>query len=238
MISKILSNLLRPMLYSRLFFAQQDCVLCGAGGGTALVCDACRRDLPSAPAPACPTCAAPSDGHVCGACLQDPPAFARTIAALRYAFPADELIHALKYRDQLPLAPLFADLLLHAVKRAPRPDVLVPMPLHPQRARERGFNQVLEIAKPLAHALDIPIDFGLLSRSRNTTPQVALPLAQRHVNMRGAFTCPQPIGGKHVALLDDVMTSGATLNEAARTLRRAGATEISVWVVARALPHH
>jgi ComF family protein len=175
--------------------------------------------------------------EVCGACLKQPPAYDRCVAALRYAFPTDRLIQALKYRGQLALAGLLADLLAEAVRAAPRPDVLVPLPLHPERARERGFNQSAELARPLARALGLALDTAGLVRTRNTAPQAALPVDDRQRNVRGAFSCGASFAGKHVALVDDVMTSGATLNAAAKALKRAGATEVSLWVAARALPH-
>lgn len=240
MISDVLSNAIRRLFDNCLQFAQQDCVLCGAGSGKELVCAACRPELPRSPVPACPVCAAPvaTAGHACGACLKQPPAYDRAIAALSYSFPADGLIQALKYRSQLPLSRLFADLLCEAVSAAPRPDVLIALPLHPERARERGFNQATEIAKQVARTLDIPLDTGSLARTRNTASQAALPWEKRHKNVKGAFACADGVAGKHVALLDDVMTSGATLNEAAQTLKLAGAAEVSLWVVARAVPHH
>ena len=242
MISDILSNSIRHLFDNCSKIAQQDCLLCGARSGEALICTACHADLPRSTDPACPICAAAVEhsgpGHVCGACLQHPPAFDRSYAALRYSFPADELIQALKYQDQLALAEWFAELLHETVRQAPRPDVLIPMPLHPQRARERGFNQALEIARPLAQRLELPVDTTSLTRCRHTTPQATLPFEQHHKNIRGAFDSSDTIAGRHVALIDDVMTSGATLNEAARMLKRAGVAEISVWVAARAQPHH
>jgi ComF family protein len=248
MISNALSNPIRRFIYSCLKFAQQDCVLCGAGSGTDLLCAGCRPELPRAPAPACPLCAGPigagpvyaepGDQHVCGTCLTHPPAYDRTFAALSYGFPTDELIQALKYRSQLPLAPLFAELLGQIVGKAPRPDRVIPLPLHPDRARERGFNQATEIAKPLAKTLGIAFDTTSLTRARNTAAQAALPLERRHRNVKGAFTCAETVAGMHVAVVDDVMTSGATLNEAAKALKQAGAAEVSLWVVARAVPHH
>ncbi len=237
MISAHLSNLARTLIDSRPQFKRQDCVLCGAGGNAGLLCAPCRRELPRPIGPACTVCAGPGDGHVCGHCLKRPPAYERCVPALRYAFPVDRLIQALKYRQQLALAPLLAELLGEATQLAPRPDLLVPLPLHPERARERGFNQTTEIARPLARALGLPLDTACLARSRNTAPQASLPLTARQGNVKGAFSCAGALAGKHVALLDDVMTSGATLSEAASALKRAGAAEVSLWVVARALPH-
>jgi len=237
MISERLSNAARKLLNNCSNFVRQDCVLCGAASGGDLLCPPCRADLPRAGAPACPVCAGPSDGHTCGGCLREPPAYARCIAALRYGFPADALIQALKYRSQLALARLFAEVMGTAVAHAPRPDALLPMPLHPDRARSRGFNQATEIARPLARRLNIPLDATSLARIRDTAPQATLPLEERLRNVKGAFRCADAVAGKRVALLDDVMTTGATLNEAAKALKRAGATEVSLWVVARALPH-
>lgn len=240
MISEHLSNTVRGILNSCLNFVPQDCVLCGGASGRALLCAPCQAELPYLAVNACPVCAGPTgsagDGQVCGACLSRPPAYARCVAALRYAFPADALIQALKYRNQLPLARLFAAVLADVAANAPRPDVLLPMPLHPHRARARGFNQATEIARLLARDLRIPLDTNSLVRIRDTAPQATLPLHERQRNVKGAFSCSGTLAGRHVALLDDVMTSGATLNEAARTVLRAGAAEVSLWVVARALP--
>lgn len=241
MISNILSNPVKCLLDNCLNFARQDCLLCGAGSGSDLLCAGCRPELPRPPAPACPVCAGPTgagDAPVCGACLTHPPAYDRAFAALSYGFPTDELIQALKYRSQLALARLFAELLCQAVSEAPRPDRVIPLPLHPARARERGFNQAAEIARPLAKTLGIALDTSSLTRARNTTAQAALPLARRHGNVKGAFACAESVADMHIALVDDVMTSGTTLNEAARALKQAGAAEVSLWVVARAAPHH
>lgn len=217
---------------------EQDCVLCGAASGTHLLCPACHAGLPRTTAGACPRCAAPgSDGRVCGACLQHPPAFDRAHAVLDYMFPVDKLIQALKYRHQLALARLFGALLAHAVHAQPRPDCLLPMPLHPARLRERGFNQAHEIAKVSAQRLRLPLAPHLATRIINTGSQAKLALEARKRNVTGAFACEDAVRGRHIALVDDVMTSGATLDALAKTLKQAGAREISIWVVARAAPH-
>jgi ComF family protein len=201
-----------------------------------MLCAGCQRDLPRSPLPACPVCAAPSDGNICGRCLKHPPAFDRAIAGLCYEFPADKLVQALKYNGQLAFAPLLAGLLLPSVREAPRPTQLIPMPLHPLRARQRGFNQATEIGKILAKELQIPLVLRGLERVRDTVPQASLPLDERRKNVKDAFACSIAFTGQHVAVLDDVMTSGATLGELSATLKRAGASEVSVWVAARALP--
>jgi ComF family protein len=211
-----------------------DCLLCGAPSGREALCPACHADLPWHLAPQCPRCALPTTGGtLCGNCLRQAPAFDRTLAAFSYEFPLDALIQALKYGHQLAaLAPL-ATALAQQVQAAPRPDVLIAMPLHPLRLRERGFNQALELAKVVALRLDIPLLQHGAERIRATAPQVGLPWKQRVGNLRGAFACSLDLHGKHVALLDDVMTTGTSLHELALTLRQQGAREISAWVVAR-----
>lgn len=186
--------------------------------------------------PQCPRCALPTtDSNLCGHCLREPPAFDHTVAIFSYAFPVDSLIQALKYGHRLDLAHALAAPLAQRAATAPRPDVLIAMPLHPFRLRERGFNQALELAKIIAKQLDIPLLPQGAERIRATTPQVDLPWKERAVNLRGAFSSSMDFAGKHVALVDDVMTSGASLHELALALRRRGASEISAWVVARTL---
>jgi len=217
-------------------FLRQDCVLCKAASGAHMLCPACYADLPRI-ANACPQCAAPSGGERCGSCLTHPPAYDRALAALDYTFPVDKLIQTLKYGHQLALAHLLGE--LTAVKLRPqlRPDSILPMPLHPARLRERGFNQAHEIAKVIAKKSGLALDPRLATRIVNTPPQAALALDARLKNVKGAFACSHDVKNKHIALVDDVMTSGATLNELAKTLKQAGAREISVWVVARAAAH-
>ncbi len=214
----------------------QSCLLCGASSGNASFCPACLADLPWHSDPHCPRCALPTtDSKLCGHCLSDRPAFDRTVALFTYAFPVDALIKALKYRHRLDLISRLALPLAHRAALSPRPDALIAMPLHPLRLRERGFNQALELAKIIARQLDIPLLPQGAERIRATTPQVDLPWKERAVNLRGAFSSNLDLTGKHVALVDDVMTSGASLHELALALRRQGAREVSAWVVARTL---
>jgi len=152
-----------------------------------------------------------------------------------YAFPVDKLVQALKYGEQLTLADALAKRLTQRI--AQRPDRIVAMPLHPARLRERGFNQSLELARGVARNLGIPLLENSVRRIRNTQPQSALPWKERKHNMRNAFACDGNLAGLHIGIVDDVMTSGTTLNELAQVLRRAGAREVSAWVVARTLPH-
>lgn len=215
----------------------QDCLLCAAPSGTQMLCPACHVSLPHI-AHACPRCASQGTSQVCGECLKHPPAFDRTCAALEYAFPTDKLIQALKYGGQLALAKLLGELLAEALTDQAHPQIILPMPLHPARLKMRGFNQALEIAKVIAKRFDIPLAPGLAQRVVDTTPQASLPIDTRHKNVKGAFACDQDLCGKHIAVVDDVMTSGATLNELAKILKRAGAAQVDVWVVARAVTHH
>ncbi len=216
----------------------QRCELCAGVSGTALVCGACMRDLPWL-ARACPVCALPSGGSVCGQCLSDPPPFDATIAAFSYAFPIDRLIHSLKYQGRLALAEWCADAILAQRGNSgagSRPDRLVALPLAVPRQRERGYNQALEIARVIGARSGVPLLPRGLSRVRATPPQAALPWAERAKNVRGAFACDLDLSGLTVALVDDVMTTGASLAEAAKILKASGAASVENWVVARTLP--
>ncbi len=242
-----LSNALKTILNNCLHIAQisiaQPCVLCGARVRGNLICPACADDLPRLPAERCPQCALPSPGGLlCGACLKKPPLFEHCEAVYRYAFPLDVLIQRCKYGGAQELAELFAEALAQRLAdqllpNLPLPDLIVPMPLHPARLRERGFNQALEIARRLGERLNLPCRHAC-RRVRETSPQAGLDLKARKRNLRGAFVCDEALTGKRIALLDDVMTSGSSLNELAQAARRAGAVEVSAWVVARTLEHH
>lgn len=212
----------------------QDCLLCGAPSGETLLCGACSAGLPRLPAASCPVCAETAPGSVvCGSCLGTPPQFDATLAAFRYAYPADKLIQALKYQWRIATADFFA----RAMLAGPRPagDLIVPLPLHSKRLTERGFNQSVEIARPLARALQLPLELDGCIRSRDTTPQASLPWKARKKNIRGAFECHVDLTGKAVIVVDDVMTTGATLDEFARTLKAHGATRVTNWVAVRTI---
>lgn len=212
----------------------QACVLCGADSGAAAWCADCVAELPWQSEAHCQQCAiALAAGDICGACLSNPPAFDHTVAVWRYAWPIDRLIPALKYRDQLVLVAPFAKAMATCVKNETRPDCLLPMPLHPARLQARGFNQSQVLAQRLAAALDIPLRHDLAERIKLTPPQASLPVDERHKSIRGAFRCGSDIAGRHIAVVDDVMTSGASLNELAKTLKKAGASRVDCWVLAR-----
>jgi ComF family protein len=210
----------------------QHCVLCTEPGAS--LCDPCRQELPGLRALRCPICAHRSvRAEICGQCLTHPPRFAKVSVALSYDFPMDALIRRLKYAADLSLIDPLAGLLSERVEAEARPDCIVPMPLSAPRMRERGFNQSLEIARTLATRLHVPLAAAACRRIRHTPPQAALPLDQRRANIRGAFVCDAELEGARVVIVDDVMTSGATLNELTRVLLRAGAAEVRGWVVAR-----
>ena len=214
----------------------QDCLLCGADSGEHLLCRACEADLPRLPLPVCPRCALPtSHGEVCGRCLAKPPHYDATLAAFRYAFPMDKLVQSFKYGHRLALADYFGHHLA-LLSENELADLIIPLPLHPLRLRERGFNQALELARPVGKACRIPIDARSCRRIRRTAMQADLPWRERARNVRGAFHCESDFTGKRLLLIDDVMTTGASLDELARTVKLHGAVRVVLLVVARTLP--
>ena len=217
----------------------QSCALCAARSGNDQLCAPCMNALPEL-GPACPACALPSPAATtCGACLKRPPRFSTTIAAGVYAYPLDRLVQALKYEHRLSLAQPLGHKLAAAIERASvgarLPDAVIALPLAAARQRERGFNQSIEIARVVARRLGLRMEGGLV-RTGNGAAQALLPWSQRRRNVRGAFACTRPFSGRRVALVDDVMTTGATLESAATALLQAGAARVDAWVVARTLP--
>jgi ComF family protein len=216
----------------------QRCELCAGTSGAELLCVGCTRALPRL-GPACPVCALPTpSGTVCGHCLANPPPFDATLAAFAYAFPVDRLMHAFKYHGRVALAEWGAAAIRarRAATASALPQRLIALPLSRERQRERGYNQAHEIARVLGRELSVPLVRGGVRRDRPAPPQAALPWNERARNVRGAFACELDLRGLTVAVVDDVMTTGASLAEFARTLKRAGATRVENWVVARTLP--
>jgi len=232
------SNWRRGFLNNCLFLGQralpQQCLLCAAPAKAKLVCDACYVRLPWLTTTRCPQCALPTgDGGICGACLSQSPRFDHVSAAFAYAWPLAPLIHHYKYAGNLALAQLLAHAL--CARLTGGADLIIPMPLAPQRLRSRGFNQALEIARVVSRVTGVPLAANACRRVRDSVPQASLPWRARAQNIRGAFVCDADLRGKRVAVIDDVMTTGATLNELARNLRHAGAIEVQGWMVARTL---
>lgn len=221
------------------------CALCGDTGDRPICAD-CRARHFGTRVHRCIRCAAilpDENARECGECINAPPAFDASVVASDYAAPADQLVLALKFGGRLALAPVFADMLRDAMLRqniAALPAVLTAVPLGSKRLAERGFNQALEIARPLSRALGIGLERRLAIRTRETGAQSLLPPDQRRKNMRHAFSVPgdaiEKVRGRHVGVVDDVITTGATLNELAATLKHYGATRVTNLVFART-PH-
>jgi len=217
------------------------CVLCGGPCGAICICSGCRADLPWL-GHGCRRCGLPlgsaRDG-ICGACIQRPPPYTRTVCPLRYDFPADRLVQAFKFKRQLAAGRVLSHLLCETFVQldAKLPDMLIPVPLHRWRMFRRGFNQAFEMAAYAGRVFQTQVLASALRRRRNTPAQSGLSRGQRRRNLHRAFDWGGGVKpGRHVALIDDVMTTGATLTECARVLKRAGARRVDVWVAARAVP--
>jgi ComF family protein len=221
---------------------QQHCLLCDEPCDNLLaLCSDCEAELPWL-ASHCLNCALPLPcaGLTCGACLKRPPSFARVEAAWRYSFPIDALINRFKHQARWPLGRLLAELLSHHLQHAfseglAKPDLLLPVPLSRQRLRQRGFNQAQMLAGWLSHSLQLPLLEHVLVRSHDSPAQQLLSAAERKRNLRKAFALADhaPIQGRHIALIDDVLTTGATAEAIARLLRKAGAARVDVYCLAR-----
>ena len=234
------------MVYERLialqnWFFPQQCLLCHERvATTAALCRPCAATLPLL-AHGCERCGASLPATAgpahCGRCLTRAPSYDRTRALYRYLPPVDRLVQGFKYQRRLDWGRVLGAALAHHIEATgERADAIVPVPLHRRRLRERGYNQSLELARPVGRALDIPVLPRAVRRVRPTPAQAGLSRDERRRNVRNAFEVVQQIeiANKHVAIMDDVMTSGHTVDALARALKRAGAAEISVWVLARA----
>jgi ComF family protein len=228
------------MLFTRLLQkVPSQCAVC-RGWGTQAICAACTERF-AAPVPRCERCAlqVPNDMRFCGTCLTDPPSFDGALAAVDYAHPWSTLITQFKFHAALDLAQAFSTRLhaawLHA--HTPAPDLLLPVPLSTQRLRERGYNQAWELARRVASLGSMKADARLLLRVKDTPHQLALPPDQRAANVRAAFVVEPlrraELSGRSVAVIDDVMTTGATFGEIARVLKQAGASRVEAWALAR-----
>lgn len=229
-----LSNLRRHSLDNCTLFAQP-CLLCAGDGGSDGLCTACRADLAPLPAAHCPICAdtAPA-GLPCPHCRRRRPAFDTLHAPFIYAWPLNALIHAFKYGRRLDMAHALSSLFAREAPDGPvRPDLVVPVPLFAARLAERGFNQSLELARAFAVRMAAPLDDTLCVRVRNTPPQARLERAERARNVADVFVVKRAVTGLAVAIVDDVATSGATLDALAAALKKQGAHRVDAWVLAR-----
>jgi ComF family protein len=238
--SLIVQQYIEAMRFRRLLSQLPgSCAIC-RGWDRGTVCTACTTRF-AQPLPRCARCAidVPDGVAVCGSCLVDPPAFDAAWSGVSYGYPWDGLVAKFKFESALELTSTLADRLLDArrLASAPSPDLLLPVPLGRARLRQRGFNQAWELARVLSRELGVRADPRLLQRVRETAQQRDLPLPQRRDNVRGSFAVDErrrdEVSGRHIAVVDDVMTSGATLGEIARVLKEAGAKSVDVWVVAR-----
>lgn len=172
---------------------------------------------------------------LCGHCLSQPPAFDETHAPFIYDDNIGHLIRTLKFNRHYPNARLLGTLLAESLSTSIElPELIIPVPLHPSQYRRRGFNQALEIAKAVAKQLAIPLDFNNCKRHRVTPSQSSLTAKQRRKNLRNVFSITKPLNCQHVAIVDDVMTTGTTVNELAKVLKKSGIQRVDVWVCARA----
>lgn len=218
------------------FLLPPRCLLCDEAGGNGGLCRPCREDLPWLDR-ACRHCALPlaRDGELCGHCLSKPPSFDRCRAAFRYAPPVDHLIGQFKNQRRLPAGKLLARLLVERLRGSgePLPELIAAVPLHWRRQLRRGFNQAAFVAEKLATELHIPLTV-LATRRQPTAKQQQLGRRERLRNLQAAFLArPQLVAGRHVAIVDDVVTTGATAEALSRQLKEAGARRVEVWALAR-----
>lgn len=220
----------------------KQCLLClTPTNNKHLLCSSCEKDLPENKY-YCVICASPfaaiqSSHHslVCGKCQKKPPYYTTSLIPHIYATPLKQLISNLKFHGNLTYAPLLAQNFIASIsqRKANLPECIIPVPLHPQRLRERGFNQALELARIIAQHLNIPLDYSLCQRNKATPFQSGLSAKQRKKNLKNAFNVTKPHSYKHIVIFDDVVTTGTTVNELARQLKQSGVEIIEVWAIAR-----
>jgi ComF family protein len=216
------------------------CILCGNHGlNDKDICQSCFERLPRN-IHCCYRCAEPFPAStaaptLCGRCINESPAFDETYAPFLHQDEIRHLVTGLKFGAQFKNARLLGGLLADYVdKAAEKPDYIIPVPLHKARYQERGFNQALEIARTVSHSLNISLDYSSCTRSKDTPHQTGLTAKKRRQNLRQAFSILKSTNAKHIAILDDVMTTGSTVNALANELKKAGISRVDVWVCARA----
>ena len=215
------------------------CVLCDDTCKNAhRFCDDCFSSLPKTTS-RCLQCALPlssNDHHRCGACMANPPPFDTTIALFNYEKPIATLLWRLKFSGDLSIAKLLSECWIDylSATQDKLPELIIPVPLHPVRLKERGFNQALEIAKPIGRHFKIPVEVRTCVRIKHTKPQSSLSASTRKNNVINAFGLSYSLTASHVVILDDVMTTGSTVTQIAHLLRKVGVQRIDVWCCARA----
>ena len=215
------------------------CMLCGESGRAEMdLCQPCLDELP-ANRHRCSRCALPlSIEHkeiLCGECQKSPPLFEHCLAPYRFEGAISELINGFKFHAKLANGRLLSTLLADAIESHSMdlPELIIPVPLPSRRLKERGYNQALELARPIAKQFQIPINYKLIRRVRNTPAQSGLNRKKRQTNTRGAFELTQEIKQRHVVLIDDVVTTGSTVEELTKLLKKAGVQRVDIWAVAR-----
>ena len=229
--------LMKPLRYLQRFVLPWRCLLCGATGSDGIdLCADCAAELPRNRS-CCARCALPlaAPAAMCGECLRRAPPWNAAWAPFRYGWPLDRLESRYKFGADLAAGRVLSTLWRHEPCPIDLPQLLLTVPLHRGRLRQRGYNQALELGRPLARDLDVPLHHDVLQRLRRTDAQTELDAIGRRRNVRGAFALHPGIElPAHVAILDDVMTTGATLAECARVMKRAGVQRVDVWALARA----
>ncbi len=223
--------------FNRYLGALAACTVCGGQAqGHLDMCSGCEADLPTHGC-ACVRCAEPlARAGVCGQCLQSPPAFDHAWSAFTYAAPVDTLLRGLKFHKRLYVARLLGQMMASKLSQTQYlPALIIPVPLHSTRLQQRGFNQAQLLACEISKRLNLPMTLTLCQRSVATDAQMGMDKATRKRNLKGAFSLNRPVTAKRVVLVDDVMTTGSTLNALASVLKGAGVEEVGVWVCARAV---
>ncbi len=216
------------------------CLLCATPVSQGIdICTPCRDDLPHN-TDRCHICSLPlptnhREQQICGKCLQQTPSFDHCHAPFAYGYPISNLISDFKFNGKLHTGRLLSELLSNLIQTSNLglPDLIIPVPLHPTRLKERGFNQAMELARPIARHFAIPLDTKTCSRIKATEIQSTLDKKVRMKNLRNAFEVSRKIDCEHLVLIDDVVTTGATINELANTLKRTGVKRVDVWALAR-----
>ena len=215
------------------------CILCGFPGAKDRdLCDACAGDI-IINSSACKSCAIPlpvsADQQLCGQCLQKPPLYDSAWSPFVYAQPLEWMIQQIKFNSRLSYTRVLSDLMMSRLPvMETRPDCIIAVPLHARRLTQRGFNQSLEIIRPLASHLNIPVDNKSCRRKKHTLPQSGMDAKQRRKNIKGVFEFENKKDYQHIMLFDDVITTGSTVNELSRLIKRQGVKRIDVWSLLRA----